>query len=95
MDRKKLNWIYFGLILLIIVYTLWFVIAHSEPVSFSDLITVWGATLAIFVFIVEMMHSPLKEDIRNTRSDVHKINERLEHLSSDLNYIKGKTNSSE
>ena len=69
------------LILLIIAYVLWFVLTHSNPVTLSDLITVWASTLAIFGLIMKVV-----------TDRINSFEREIKNLGKELSYVRGRIN---
>jgi len=69
------------LILLIIAYVLWFVLTRSNPVTLSDLITVWASTLAIFGLIMKVV-----------TDRINAFEREVKNLSKEVSYIRGRIN---
>jgi hypothetical protein len=68
--------------LLIILYVLWYLLTHSpEFVSYSDLFTVWGGTLAVLGLFLNRLYT-----------NVDRLENKINDLIKEFSYLKGLIN---
>jgi len=68
--------------LLIILYTLWYLLTHSpELVSYSDLFTIWGGTLAVLGLFLNRLYT-----------NIDRLENKINDLIKEFSYLKGLRN---
>jgi hypothetical protein len=82
MTSKKGDMIIAIVGLLIILYTLWYLLTHSpEFVSYSDLFTIWGGTLAVLGLFLNRLYT-----------SIDRLENKINDLIKEFSYLKGLRN---
>jgi hypothetical protein len=79
--------------LLIIIYTLWYLLAHSpEFVSYSDLFTIWGGTLAFLGLFLNRLYASIDKLEGKISANTDRLEGKINNLIKEFSYIKGLRN---
>lgn len=96
MKRGAVNVIFLIIAIIIILYVLWFIVIHSVPTTLTDLISVWGSTLAVFILVVVTAIGYVKDKIEDVNDAVNKrmdkFESKVDELVKNFNYLKGRLN---
>jgi hypothetical protein len=76
--------------LLVVLYTLWYVLTHSPQfVSYSDLFAVWGGTLTILGLFLNKIYTSVDMLDGKINTSVDRLEDKINNLIKEFSYIRG------
>ncbi len=84
------NLIMFLVGVLLLLFAIWFVRAHSEFVSFRDLIVFIGAIIGIFTFVLNAHTSKTDSRLDRLEKNLDELAKDTVKIKEDVAHIKGK-----
>ncbi len=77
--KFKSEYLIYFLVILLLLYAIWFITKHSEPISFSDIITFGGVLLACVGLLITSISGRLD-----------RVENKVDEMVKDVQFIKGK-----